>query len=180
MDELFTTKMSRCRHYFGNLISCTEIEHQCRKQEYKKIDETECDNCPMYKSMFIEYPIEVTKIDQKPIDYQDCLYKSYIGKPVKVRVGQKTYLGVFLGELPTSAHIQHNEQSGVLTVNHMTNPAMFVPELNRIVFGHESWWSVLESTDDFKEITDQDIKNVWYVQLAKSLMQQPEEGKEAK
>lgn len=169
MDELFQTKMSRCRHYFGNLISCTEIEHQCRKQEYKKIEEAECDNCPMYKSRFIEYPIQVTKIDQKTIDYQDCLYKSYIGKPVKVRLGKKTYLGLFIGELPTSAYIQHNEESGVLSVNHMTNPAMFVPELNRIVFGHESWWAVIESPEDFKEITDADINNVWYVQMAKAM-----------
>lgn len=169
MDELFKTKMSRCRHYFGKLISCTEIENQCRKQKYKTIDESECENCLMYKSMFIEWPIQVTKIEQNPIDYQDCLYKSYIGKPVKVRLGKKTYLGVFIGELPTSAHISHNEQTGVLTVNHMTNPAMFVPELNRIVFGHESWWGVIESPEDFKEITDGDINNVWYVKLAKSM-----------
>lgn len=169
MDELFKTKMSRCRHYFGKLLSCTEIENQCRKQEYKTIDESECENCTMYKSMFIEYPIQVTKIDQNPIDYQDCLYKSYIGKPVKVRLGKKTYLGVFIGELPTSAHISHNEQTGVLTVNHMTNPAMFVPELNRLVFGSESWWGVIESPEDFKEISDEDINNVWYVQMAKSM-----------
>jgi hypothetical protein len=169
MDELFKTKMSRCRHYFGNLISCTEIEHQCRKQEYKKIDEAECDNCPMYKSRFIEYPIQVTKIDQAPIDYQNGLYKSYIGKPVKVRLKDKTYLGVFIGDLPESSHISHNEETGVLTVRHITNPAMFVPKLNRIVFGYESWWSVIESPEDFKDITDEDINNVWYVQMVKSM-----------
>lgn len=169
MNELFTTKMSRCRHYFGNLISCTEIENQCKHQDYKTIEESECESCPMYKSRFIEYPIQVSKIDQNPIDYQDCLYKSYIGKPVKVRFGKKTYLGVFIGELPTSAHIVHNEETGVLTVNHMTNPAMFVPELNRLVFGSESWWSVIESPEDFTEITDDDINNVWYIRMAKSM-----------
>lgn len=169
MDELFQTKMSRCQYYFGNLISCTEIENQCKKQDYKKIEESECANCLMYKSRFIEYPIQVSKIDQKPIDYQDGLYKSYIGKPVKVRLDKRTYLGVFVGDLPTSAYIQHNEQSNVLTVNHITSPAMFVPELNRIVFGHESWWSVIESPEEFKEITDEDIKNTWYVKMAKAM-----------
>ena len=169
MDELLSTKMSRCRHYFGKLLSCTEIENQCKKQEYKKIDESECENCPMYKSIFIEYPIQVTKIDQTPIDYRDCLDASKIGKPVKVRVKDKTYIGIFIGELPEATHISHNESTGVLTVNHRMNPAMFVPELNRIVFGYESWWSVIESPEDFKEITDDDINNVWYVQMAKAI-----------
>jgi hypothetical protein len=45
----------------------------------------------------------------------------------------------------------------------MMNPAMFVPELNRIVFGCESWWKVLNNKEDFSDITDADIENVWYV-----------------
>lgn len=169
MDERSETKMSRCRHYFGNLISCTKIENQCKKQGYKIIDETECENCPMYKSMFIEYPIQVTKINQEPIDYKDGLYANKIGKPVKVRVQDKTYLGLFLGELPEAVHISHNGTTGELNIQHRMNPAMFVPELNRIVFGCESWWSVIESAEDFKEITDADINNVWYVQMAKAM-----------
>lgn len=169
MDELFQTKMSRCRYYFGKLLSCTEIENQCRKQEYKKVDASDCETCLMYKSLFIEYPIQVAKIDQKPITYGDGLYASKIGKPAKVRVGNKTYLGLFLGDLPDATHIRYNESDGVLTVDHTTNPAMFVPELNRIVFGHESWWSVIESPEEFKEITDEDIENTWYVKMAKAM-----------
>lgn len=177
MDELFKTKMSRCRHYFGNLVSITQIEHQCKQQDYKKIEECECETCPMFKSKFIEYPIQVTKIDQTPIDYKDGLYKSNIGKTVKVRVGNKTYLGLFLGDLPDATYIRHNPESGVLTVNHTTNPAMFVPELNRIVFGYESWWSVIESPEDFKEITDQDIDNVWYMKALKAMTPNTDEQK---
>ena len=125
----------------------------------------------MYDSRFIEYPITVNAIEQKPIDYSDILYKNYVGKPVAVRLcnSDKTYFGLFLGELPSSSTVSLNKEN-ILTVNHMMNPAMFVPELNKIVFGYESWWMVLENEKDFQEISDADIENVWYVRALKSVV----------
>lgn len=162
------SKMNRCRFHCGNPLNATTIQHLCTKQDDKPIDECECETCPMYNSLYIEYPITVSKVVSEPIVH-DSLYAGKIGKPVKVRVKDKTYLGVFWGELPQSLHISHNSETGVLTVGHITNPAMFVPELNRFVFGYESWWSFIESPEDFGEITDNDIENTWYVKLAKTL-----------
>lgn len=51
----------------------------------------------------------------------------------------------------------------------MRNPAIFVPELNKIIWGMECWWSEIESIDKSKAITDKDIENQWYVQLLKSM-----------
>lgn len=44
---------------------------------------------------------------------------------------------------------------------------MFVPELGRIVWGCGSWWHKIKSEDDLRQITDDDIDKVCYVQLAK-------------
>ena len=44
---------------------------------------------------------------------------------------------------------------------------MYVFELNKIVFGAESWWRKLNSPEDLKAITDDDIENTWYVKLLK-------------
>ena len=51
----------------------------------------------------------------------------------------------------------------------MTNPAMFVPELKKIIWGCGSWWSKIKSEGDLKQITDEDIKNTWYVKLVSQL-----------
>lgn len=48
-----------------------------------------------------------------------------------------------------------------------TNPAIFVPDLNRVVWGMESWWGPIESKEKLHQITDEDISNVWYVKAAK-------------
>jgi hypothetical protein len=170
MSELFETKKERCRHSFPELVNATTVRYLCKKQDYKEICDGECDNCEHYNSRFIEYPITVTAIEQKPIDYSDILYKSYVGKSVAVRPcgAEKTYLGVFLGELPTSSNVSL-DKNGKLTVSHMFNPAMFVPELNKIVFGCESWWKVLQNEEDFSSITDADIDNVWYVKALKTI-----------
>ena len=170
MSEMFKTRKERCRSSFPDLVNSKTLVYRCKKQDYKEVCNAECDSCSMYNSRFIEYPITVSSIEQKPIDYSDILYKNYVGKPVAVRLanGTKTYLGVFLGELPTNSLVSHDKENK-LTISHMMNPAMFVPELNKIVFGCESWWKCLESEEDFKEISDDDIDNIWYVKALKSL-----------
>ncbi len=61
----------------------------------------------------------------------------------------------------------HDDQK--LHVSPYSNPAIFVPELKKIIYGCESWWGEIESPEDFKEITSDDINNVWYVQLLKAM-----------
>ena len=61
--------------------------------------------CDKYKSMYIEYPIKVSKINVNADkdEYKD----SRTGKVAKIRpcgeeYGGKTYLGLYLGEMPDS------------------------------------------------------------------------------
>lgn len=82
----------------------------------------------------------------------------------------KTYLGVYLGDLALGAGASFHRATGVLEIrlgHH--NPAIWVPDLKRIVFGAESWWGVLEGPEDLRQISDADIQNIWYVQALKSL-----------
>lgn len=128
--------------------------------------------CDEYKSMYIEYPIEVSKINSNTDknSYRD----SQVGRFAKIKpcgdeyVG-KTYLGLFLGELPIGHSISHNMETKELNVSFSTNPAIFVFDLNKIVYGMESWWGIIESEEDLKEITNDDINDVWYVKALKEL-----------
>jgi len=128
--------------------------------------------CDGYKCMYIEYPIEVSKINRKTELY--CLEKSNIGKFVKIAPcaeehGGKTYLGLFLGDLPLDISVSHNPGTKELNLSYRANPAIFVFELNKIVFGAESWWGVIETEDELKEITQDDIDKVWYVKALKAI-----------
>lgn len=128
--------------------------------------------CDDYKSMYIEYPIEVSKINTKceKGSYRD----SYIGKFTKIKpCGEeykgKTFLGIYIGDLPISINISHNSDTKELNVSFRNNPAIFVFELNKIVYGCESWWRIIKNEEELKEITDIDIDNIWYVKALKEL-----------
>ena len=180
-------KIGRCKFAFPNIKDKegkTEIVHYCHnpycEKESEEINDSVCESCENFKSRYIEYPITVSKIEQKNLEYNTS---SRMGSLVKIRpcgeeYGDKTYLGVLLGDLPTSHIIRHNSESNVLTVDSITNPAIYVFELKKIVFGYESWWGVIESEDELKDITDEDIGNIWYVQLLKAFPAENKENKE--
>jgi len=101
-------------------------------------------------------------------------------KLVSVRIAgeEKTHLGFYVGDMTNNLAltakpiIKGSAGPGLLEVTPITNPAIFIPALGRTVWGAESWWSPIESIDDFKEITDQDIAEAWYVKAAKQMMEE--------
>lgn len=89
-------------------------------------------------------------------------------RPCGEEYGNKTYLGILLGDMArgTSVSIDDNK----MKVSWATyNPAIFIPGLNKIVFGYESWWSEIDDPDMVKDISDNDIDKTWYVQMFKDL-----------
>jgi hypothetical protein len=119
----------------------------------------------------IKYPITVRKIK-----YSEPVQTSYrrVGMWVKVRpcaedCKGKTFLGVYLGDLTLSSLVLYYPKTKVLEVCPHQNPAIFVPDLGRIVWGCESWWGEVEGPEDLRQITDADIQNVWYVRALKEL-----------
>jgi hypothetical protein len=79
-----------------------------------------------------------------------------------------------LGEIGIQHNVFYNPEEKQLAVYFGSNPAIFVPDLNKVIFGYESWWGEIKSPEELREITDDDIQNVWYVKALKML-----EAKEA-
>lgn len=183
MDELFETKMEKCRYQFslpdkddaGNF----KVTHLCKKDgmgiDGVETTEEKCEGCEFFKSKFIEYPITVNSIDTSPIEYNYALFNE-VGSLVKIRpcaeeYNNKTYLGVLLGDLPVSHRVTFKESEGVLSVKDTSNPAIYVFELKKIIFGYESWWGVIPNLDkeNLQDISDEDINNTWYVKIMREM-----------
>ena len=147
------------------------------------VSNEQCENCPDYESRFIEYPIQVNSIKYNEIKQ---LMMARAGSLVKIRpcneeYGGKTYLGLYLGNQPWSQRVSYDNQSGELTVGMTTNPAIYVFGLQKIIFGAESWWSIIENPEELKDITDNDINNQWYVKALKAMHKdEPEDTMEEK
>jgi hypothetical protein len=90
-------------------------------------------------------------------------------RPVKDNPENKTYLGVMLGDYQPPS-VRFDRESGMLIIGKgVGNPAMWVPDLKRVVMGWGSWWRKMESETDLRQISDADIENVWYVRALKDL-----------
>jgi len=138
----------------------------------KKNDIKHSHCCDEFASIWISYPMVVSAIVTKPIDYKNNYLNRDLGNLVKIRpcgeeYKNKTYLGLSLGELPTSISSSYSPTTHVLTNSTSHNPAIYVFDLHKIIFGYESWWSAIENENELKEITDKDIDNTWYVKLLK-------------
>lgn len=164
MDNL--TKRERCKNAFPN-IKNDEIFWECNAQDGASVSEKECENCDCFCSKFIEYPVTINGIKNHEIVYDEkpslCMVR-----PCAEEYKNKTFLGLYLGCLPITIQTTL-DKTGTLSNFTSKNPAIYVFELNKIVWGYESFWQRINSVDDFKNITDEDIDNVWYVKLLKGM-----------
>lgn len=157
-------KCEKCRHqilgsHFGELVCA----NNCLEFQENGI------GCQQFSSRYIEFPICVTSIDNRS-DQHYTLYPC--GKPVRIRVceDKKTYFGILLGELPIQVSCSHNKNTGHITIQMITNPAIYVPELSKIIYGYESWWERIDSIEEAKKmISDSEINNVWYMRLLRDM-----------
>ena len=177
MCEIMTEKPSRncttCK--YGQFADCEtlqgSVEYQTaiEKGSVTAFKFKKSFVCDFYKSRYIEYPIEVSEIEKNT---ELSAYDNVnIGKFVKIRPcgDEKTYLGLHLGGLPIDMIISHQSETKILDVRYHCNPAIFVFDLNKIVYGMESWWGIIKTEADLRAISNEDIENVWYVKALKSL-----------
>jgi hypothetical protein len=75
-------------------------------------------------------------------------------RPCAEEFSGKTFLGLYLGDLARTMGVSFNPETGVLEVflSHH-NPAIWVPSLERIIYGFESWWGPIESEEQLRAIT---------------------------
>lgn len=126
-----------------------------------------------------EDPVLVRAVNSEPLlppRLQRSVMGHVQGRFVAVRPveSDKTHLGVYLGELPISVlAVQTERQDNVVTLRlepGMHNPCIWVPDLNQLVYGIESWWRPLGRPEDLSDITDADITNIWYMQALEQLL----------
>lgn len=125
-----------------------------------------------YTGEAIKFPLEVNSVkisgNLGTKRHENC-GKMVAIRPCAVEHEGKTFLGVYLGDFPISISESFDPIDKELSMVIMRNPAIFIPDLNDIIYGCQSWWSIIEKESDLKQITDQDIQNVWYVKALKVL-----------
>ncbi len=134
----------------------------------------------------VELKEPVSKVDVRtgyPRLREPVFGKDRKGKFVAVRrTGEeherKTLLGLYIGDLcAPQVSIEGGDTLVVGEGGFLSgNPAIYVPSLGQIVYGFESWWSVIESEDQLRDITDHDIDSAWYVRALRAMTsEKPEE-----
>lgn len=178
MENKERTKEEKCR-FCHRFMGKNHDKSHCvvdgwEDDKVKIVNSEICEKCDRYKSKYIEYPLTIQEIENREIKISglghECGTLCEI-QPCAKEYGGKSYLGIYLGNLPTSIYSSYDENNGILSNRVMTNPAILVPELKKIIFGYESWWREIKSLEDFKGITEKDIENTWYVQLLRAQVQ---------
>lgn len=175
-EDLKETKRYKCRfcHPFTgkkfNEFHC--VVNGWEDDQVKVVSRKECEECKKYKSRYIEYPltingIENAKIETKGIRYECGTLCEVV--PCGEEYGGKSYIGIYIGDLPISITTSLDEKTCILKNSTFNNPAIFVPELKRIVYGCGSWWRAIRSLEDFKGISEEDINDTWYVKLLREI-----------
>jgi hypothetical protein len=91
-------------------------------------------------------------------------------RPCAEKYENKTFLGLYLGDLALGLGTTYNEEKKELSLHHsFYNPAIFVFATNEIIFGCGSWWEEIKDETDLKKITDADINNIWYVKAMRQI-----------
>lgn len=96
-------------------------------------------------------------------------------RPCADEYKDKTFAGFYIGDVATSSSLKITDDNKLQLNYSSHNPAIYVPELNKIFYGYESWWGEIENLEELKEITDSDIENVWYVKAIKEKLNERKE-----
>jgi hypothetical protein len=147
-----------------------KISHEDFNKFQDAMDQFEKEWAQTEIEMDFQYPFEVSSVE-KVNGVGSLFNRTKVGSFVSIRPcdEEKTYLGIYLGDLPIGYNLFRRKDTKLLRIIQDTNPAIWVPDLNRIVWGCESWWGEIETPEELCKITDEDISNIWYVQALKAL-----------
>ena len=121
-------------------------------------------------------PITVQSVRIQVAGFNKLPCKYVAIRPCGDNPDNKTYLGILLGECSMMAIGMYNIEKQEILVKDRLNPMIFVPDLMKVVLGVESWWGTIDKPEDLKQITDQDIQNVWYVKALREMNQKDEKN----
>lgn len=106
-------------------------------ENVKNVSRKDCESCSKFSSRYIEYPITVNGIESEEIKPHTLGYECGTLceiRPCGEEYENKSYLGIYLGELPISISTSYDTNTGVLKNRAVNNPAIFVPELKKIIY----------------------------------------------
>lgn len=170
-------RQKKCRHCFVYGGPHQDQSLCCFDDDEVSVGAETCEMCEQYESRYIEYPLTITDIENEQIGWRRgfCHPLAPVAiRPCDDECGGRTYLGFYLGEFPAEIHTSWNKDTGVLSNVALNNPAVYVPELGRVVWGYESWWRGIDDPSELSAITDADISNCWYVRALDELSKKGE------
>ncbi len=138
------------------------------------------------------FPITVTGIKTKlaaPIQTETWRKEAGPGTLVQVRSckekhGDKTRLGILIGYIPIHSLVTFEREEGKESEGKLLfetlgdHPLLFIPELKDVVLGCECWWGPITTEEELRQITDEDIGNIWYVRLLKEFAKEAKKEKD--
>lgn len=150
-------------------LSYREMYELERKAE---IEINEGKNCEEFNCRYITYPLNVENIVIKNHSLNNKKLKPTLVRirPCNDKYNNKTYIGILIDyNFPLDNNFSYNNKTKELTFSMIGNPAIYVPELNEIIFGCESYWGEIKENDELYniDITDETINNQWYIKLLK-------------
>lgn len=166
IDEQINALEEKRREIYRRSITAPEAEKVCENSLARLIAEPD--------SGGLEYPVSVHGIHFEGDLVEDWRQKAnhlVSVRPCGDDFGGKTFLGIHLGDVARTVGCSYDRESGVLGFFvGAHNPALWVPSLKRVIFGCESHLQVIESEAQLREISDEMIDGIWYVQAMKSLV----------
>lgn len=133
-----------------------------------------CEECEGSGQQRKRYPLIVHGVDfgdhpaiRRPLLHPNTTWVKV--RPVNDKYEGRTYLGWMLGDIAQGISLSFHLDGRLHADLAHHNPAIFVPDLGTVIFGHSSWWAPVKSPDDLRTITDADINDVWYVKALKDL-----------
>lgn len=148
---------------FAELVNEMAKAHRKFEDEHGKLE----------LSSEFEFPMEISTIMLREMP------STRGGKFVRVRPisDEKTYFGIYMGDMHREVMIARGSKSKALMLTVRSNPAIWVPDLEKIVWGDSSWWAEITTAEEAKKlISDEDIQNIWYVQALKRLSEKEDGG----
>jgi hypothetical protein len=176
-EQELDDKLSEIGNNLKLFDTCIPFDYKNENKRY--LTDRQADLCSKLIGLFKSLRFQIKLNSYKSIKYKEddvinnAMYKC--GTPVKIRpcnekYGSKTYFGILLGDIAKSISISIDKNQDLNVSHSFYNPAIFVPELSTVIYGYESWWSEITSEEDLnKLITDDVIKNVWYMKMLNSL-----------
>jgi hypothetical protein len=151
--------------------------HKALEEIMKRVENTTSEND-------FQFPLTITSIKRltnagvraQPLCETGSLVQI---RPCGKEYDGKTFLGIMLGDFIVDTILTMDKDGSELAILHHRNPGIFVPELKRVIFGMESWWGKIEDPSQLQEITDESIRNLWYVKALKAMLEEedPDEHK---